>query len=94
VTSALIWVVAYLITGLLYVRRDMKQPAWNRPSYANSASGRTWVRALWLLVSLRILWMMAQRSSAVMIWKFARTEALPSYATFIGLGIVGTYFGS
>jgi hypothetical protein len=47
-----IWIVAYLFTGLSYVTRDMKEAAWNRPRYVETISGVVMTLLTWPLIAL------------------------------------------
>lgn len=82
----LAWLIAYIIAGFLYVRRDLSQPARRQPGYVDSAKGRWLVRLTWLLVTFRMLFWMGRFQA-----KYAREEALPSYLTFAVLGFVGAW---
>jgi len=86
---ALVWIVAYLITGVLYVRRDLKLPAFRRPGYVDTPKGRWAVRLAWLPATFRLMFVFGKFHP-----KYFRAEALPSYATFLGLGLIGTWLFS
>lgn len=82
----IVWLVAYFITGALYVRRDRRLPLYQQPGYVSSAAGRWNVRLLWLPATFRLMFVFGRFHP-----KYFRQEALPSYVTFVGLGLIGTW---
>lgn len=86
---ALVWLAAYFIAGLLYVRRDVRLPLYRQPGYTATAKGRWVVRLLWLPASFRLMFIFGRFHR-----KYFLSEALPSYATFAALGIGGSLLAS
>jgi hypothetical protein len=82
---------AYLAAGMLYVSRDLRQAAWNRPGYTQSPMGRWTVRLLWLPITFRMLWLTGRMGG---FGKYLRREALPSYVTVVVLGVGLSYLTS
>ena len=87
-----VWTLAYLVAGWLYVHLDMREPIWNRPAYTRTFRGRWSVRLLWLPATLN-------RFTAIYLrgirpwraaWKYGKSSAFPCWAAFIGLGIIGS----
>lgn len=82
-----IWIGAYLVAGFLYVRRDLAQPRFNRPAYVGSARGIGLVALLWPLVTIRMAFVTRRFGSA---GKYLRKEALPTWAVFLVIGVLGS----
>lgn len=83
---ALVWIAAYLVAGIFYVRRDLKLPTYRQPNYVDTAKGRWRVRLAWLPVTVQLMFIFGKFHP-----KYFRSEALPSYATFLTLGLLGTW---
>ena len=47
-----IWIIAYLLTGLSYVTRDAKEPDWNRPRSVRTTGGVIMMLLTWPLLAL------------------------------------------
>lgn len=82
----LVWFAAYVLTGFLYVHRDLSFPIYRQPNYVRSAQGRWIVRAAWLLVTFRLMFVFGRFHP-----RYFMTEALPSYLTFLAVGAFGTW---
>ena len=86
---AAIWGAAYFLTGLVYVVRDIKQPALNRPTYTHSVAGVIAVVLAWPLVTLRMAFVYG-RFGPDALGKYLATEAAPTWAIFLLVGIFGS----
>lgn len=92
-TIFFVWLVAYLITGFRYVRRDLKEPMWNRPPYTQTSFGRWRARLAWLL--LVIVMPIGTYSQTGRIDRLYLTkDVVPSILTFLALGALGTWINS
>lgn len=49
-----VWIVAYLLTGISYVTRDAKEPAWNRPRSLQTSGGAAVMLLGWPLIALAV----------------------------------------
>jgi hypothetical protein len=47
-----IWIGAYLLTGLSWVTRDTKEPAWNQPRALQTVGGAFVMVLTWPLIAL------------------------------------------
>ena len=47
-----IWIVAYLLSGLSYVTSDAKEPAWNQPRALQTVGGVIATLLTWPLIAL------------------------------------------
>src|SRR4051794_9938752 len=76
---------AYLMAGLKYVLRDLREPAFNRPAYTRSLAGRALVLGGWPIVTFR----MSRLHLRFEGWSGARAylvkEALPIWLAFVGV---------
>ena len=79
-----------MLTGFHYVRRDMREPGYNRPGYVRSAGHRWLTRFLWLPISLMHFTSVFSRGGRGYAGNYLRTEALPSYLRFAIYGVIGT----
>ena len=49
--NIVVLIVAYCLTGLSYVTRDMKEPAWNRPRALQTPGGAALMLLAWPIVA-------------------------------------------
>jgi hypothetical protein len=47
-----IWIIAYLLTGLSYVTRDANEPVSNQPSALQTTGGAVAMLMIWPLIAL------------------------------------------
>lgn len=93
-TYLAIWTASYLIAGMYFVSKDMREPPHNRPAYIRTARGRWKVRLLWPYASAMVFWFLFSFGNNQVAWKHTikhlRGQLIPATALFIGIGIVGT----
>lgn len=92
--TALIWIAAYLVSGFIYVARNLRQPLKNQPGYLATRRGRWTASVLWVFLTLSLILMMTTHGFGRAGTKYILGEALPSWGVFIALGIVGTWYVS